>query len=153
MVRDKTWALVTNGVQARILRGLEDGDHEEPIEIASKAVSTHLGEMMSDKSGRSFSSGSVGHRSAMESGSDPVRRDMQNFAHETLSVLPSHLRAAHFNRLAIFAAPKMLGIIRQEMSTPLQNAVVFESAANLINLPEADIRGFVRKAVGKGAGK
>ena len=153
MVRNKTWALVTNGVRARILRGLEDGDHEEPIEIVSKADSTHLGEMMSDKSGRSFSSGSGGHRSEMEPGSDPIRRDMQDFAHETLSVLATHLRAAHFNRLAIFAAPKMLGIIRQEIPTSLQKAVVFESAANLINLPETDVLDFVRNAVGKGERK
>lgn len=52
MVRNKTCTLVINGVHARILRGLEDGSTEEPIEICSKAGSTHLGEILSDNYGR-----------------------------------------------------------------------------------------------------
>lgn len=153
MIHNKTWALVTNGVHARILRGLEKGDHEEPIEIINKSDTTHLGEMMSDKLGRSVSSGTGGRRSAMEPGSDPVHRNMQDFAQETLSVLETHLRAEHFNRLAVFAAPRMLGIIRHEMPSLLQKAVMLESDANLINLPDADVQDFVRNAIGEGARK
>lgn len=153
MIQNITWALVTNGVHARILRGLEKGDQEQSIEIANKSDTTHLGEMMSDKSGRSVSSGTGGRRSAMEPGSDPVHRNMQDFAQETLSVLETHLRAEHFNRLAVFAAPKMLGIIRHEMPSSLQKAVMLESDANLINLPDADLQDFVRNAIGKEAGK
>jgi len=108
---------------------------------------------MSDKSGRSVSSGTGGRRSAMEPGSDPVHRNMQDFAQETLSVLETHLRAEHFNRLAVFAAPKMLGIIRHEMPSSLQKAVMLESDANLINLPDADLQDFVRNAIGKEARK
>lgn len=78
MVRNKTCTLVINGVHARILRGLEDGSTEEPIEICSKAGSTHLGEIMSDNYGRTVASDADGCRAVMESGSDPVRCDMQN---------------------------------------------------------------------------
>lgn len=153
MIQNITWALVTNGVHARILRGLEKGDQEQSIEIANKSDTTHLGEMMSDKSGRSVFSGTGGRRSAVEPGSDPVHRNMQDFAQETLSVLETHLRAEHFNRLAVFAAPKMLGIIRHEMPSSLQKVVMLESDANLINLPDADLQDFVRNAIGKEAGK
>jgi hypothetical protein len=86
MARIETWALVTNGVQARILRGLENGGAQAPIDIVSKADSTHLRDIMSDRSGRSFKSGDTGRRSGMELGSDPVRRDMQDFAQETICV-------------------------------------------------------------------
>ncbi|MDG1167629.1 MAG: host attachment protein [Sulfitobacter sp.] len=149
MARIETWALVTNGVQARILRGLENGGAQAPIDIVSKADSTHLRDIMSDRSGRSFKSGDTGRRSGMELGSDPVRRDMQDFAQETLSVLESHLRAGRFNRLAVFAAPKMLGILRQEMPASLLAAVVLEKDANLINLPDDDLLDVVCKAVRK----
>ena len=149
MARNKTWALVTNGVRARILRGIEDGDSKEPIEINSKADSTHLRDILSDKSGRSFSSGDSGRRSGMEPGSDPILRDMQDFAHEILSVLETHLRAGRVSRLAVFAAPKMLGILRREMPPSLRQTVILERSANLINLPEADLRNVVRKGIGK----
>ena len=149
MARTKTWALVTNGVRARILRDLDDVDTEPPIEIISKAKSTHLKDIVSDKAGRSFSSGDSKRRSAMEPGTDPIYRDMQDFAQETLSALESHFRAGSLKRLAIFAAPKMLGVLRHELPPSLREIVVFERDANLINLPEADLRSVVRNEIAK----
>ncbi|PRX10049.1 host attachment protein [Martelella mediterranea] len=147
MTRQKTWALVSNGVHARILRGLESGALEDPIELVSKAASTHLREILSDKAGRSFASDGSGRRSAMEPGSDPITRDMQDFAHETLSTLETHLRAGRLTRLAIFAAPKMLGVLRNEMSASLRAAVILERDLNLINLSETDLREAVIEAL------
>ncbi len=149
VTRSKTWALVTNGVLARILRGLEDGDSEEPIERVSKATSTHLREMLSDGPGRSFASDASGRRSAMEPGSDPILRDMQDFARETLGVLQNHLRAGHLSRLAIFAAPRMLGVLRQQIPASLRSAVILERDLNLVNLSEADLRKTVIAALGE----
>ncbi len=147
VARRKTWALVTDGVHARILRGLEDGDAEAPIEIVSKAPSTHLRDLLSDKAGRSFASTQTGQRSAMEPGSDPVLRDMQDFAAETLAVLVRHARSGHMTHLAIFAAPKMLGILRKEMPAALRDAVILEKDLNLMNLSEDDLRAHVIAAV------
>ena len=150
-MRYKTWALVCDGVRARILRDLEDGDWHDPIELVSKAKSTHLRDYLSDKAGRSFASGAGGRRSAMEPGSDPVLHDMQEFAQETLGVLEDHFRQGHLTRLAIFAAPKMLGILRREMPASLNSAVILESDLNLINLPEAELRDAVIRPLGKEA--
>jgi protein required for attachment to host cells len=147
MARKNTWALVTNGVRARLLRGLDDGTVEAPIELVSKASSTHLRDLLSDKAGRSFASTGTGQRSAMEPGSDPVLRDMQDFAAETLGVLEGHLRAGDMTHLAIFAAPKMLGVLRSEMPSSLQDAIILEADVNLINLPEAELRAHVISAL------
>jgi protein required for attachment to host cells len=149
VMRYKTWALVTDGVRARILRDLEDGNSHDPIELVSKAKSTHLRDYLSDKAGRSFASGADGRRSAMEPGSDPVLRDMQDFAQETFSVLEDHFRKGHLTRLAIFAAPKMLGVLRREIPASLKDAVTLERNLNLFNLPEADLRNAVIRALGK----
>ena len=147
MAQQKTWALVTNGVRARILRALEDDAGDEPIELISKASSTHLRDIMSDKAGRSFASDANGRRSAMEPGSDPILRDMEDFARETLATLDRHLRARHLTRLAIFATPKMLGILRQQMPAPLHDVVILEQDLNLINLRGADLRDAVIDAL------
>lgn len=140
MRRSKTWALVMNGERARILRGLEDGDGEDPVELVSRARSAHLRDIMADKAGRSFSSGSTGRRSAVEMGSDPILRDMQDFASETADVLEKHRQAGDFARLAIFAESKMLGILRKECPATLWTTVFLDLPLNLIALSERDIR-------------
>lgn len=147
MARKNTWALVTNGVRARVLRGLEDGDSEGPIELISKAESTHLRDLLTDKAGRSFSSSGDGQRSAMEPGSDPILRDMQDFATETLGMIEGHHRAGRMTHLAIFAAPKMLGILRKEMPASLREAIILERDLNLINLSQAELREHVIAAL------
>lgn len=149
MARQKTWALVTNGVRARILRTLEGDDGEDPIELISKAESTHLRDILSDKAGRSFASDASGRRSAMEPGSDPILRDMEDFSQETLAKLDGHLRAGHLTRLAIFASPKMLGILRRQMPASLRDVLILERDLNLINLPKADLRNAVIDALRK----
>jgi protein required for attachment to host cells len=147
MTHKTTWALVTNGVHARILRGLGDGAGEDTLELVSKADATRLRDLASDKPGRSFASDGAGRRSAMEPGSDPALRDMQDFAAETLGLLDDHFRAGRMTHLAIFAAPKMLGVLRREMPASLREAVILERDLNLANLSEADLRAHVIAAL------
>ena len=139
-----TWALVMNGVRARILRGVESSDGEEPVELVSRAQSTHLRDIMADKAGRSYSSDSSGRRSAMEPGSDPILRDMQDFAGETAEVLELHRRAGDLSRLAVFADPKMLGILRTEFPATLWATVFLDMPMNLISRPQRELRTRVR---------
>lgn len=150
MARPKTWALVTNGVRARILRDLEESEAQEPVEIVSTSTSPHLREIMSDRAGRSFASDASGRRSAMEPGSDPILRDIQDFAQETLDLLAARHHARELTRLAIFAAPKMLGILRRQMPASLREAVFLERDLNLINLSAAELRETVTKTMREG---
>lgn len=129
-----------NGARARILRGVEDNDGEDTVELVSRASSTHLRDIMTDKPGRSFASGAPGRRSAIEMGSDPILRDMQEFAGETADLLEKHRRAGDFARLAVFAEPKMLGILRKECPATLWATVILDLPMNLIALPERELR-------------
>lgn len=140
MAAVKTWALVMNGTRARVLRGLENGVSDATIELVSKAKSTHLRDILSDRSGRSFASDGSGRRSAMEPGSDPIMRDMQDFASETIDFLERHRRAGDFQKLAILAAPRMLGILRREMPATLHDKVILEEPTNYITLPQTELR-------------
>lgn len=141
-----TWALVMNAACARILRDLEQREGAGPIELVSKAKSTHLRDIMADKAGRSFASDHSGRRSALEPSSNPIRRDMQDFARETLEFLEKHRRASDFDRLAVFAEAKMLGIVRQEMPASLREVTMREEAINLVSLSPPDLRAWVRTA-------
>ena len=136
----RTWALVMDGTRARILRGVMDHDGEDTVELVSRSPSTHLRDIMADRPGRSFSSGSAGRRSGKELGSDPILRDMQDFATETTDVLEKHRRAGDFARLAVFAEPKMLGILRAECPTALWDTVFLDMPLNLVALSERDLR-------------
>ena len=140
MLTKKTWALVANGVHARILRGLKADDAEAAIELNSKADSTHLRDIMSDKSGRSFASDSSGRRSAMEPGSDTVLHDMEDFAREIMDTLAKHLGNGDFEQLVLLADPKMLGVLRKELSGALRSAVILERPVNLVHMAERDLR-------------
>lgn len=132
--------LVMNGVRARILGGVQDGDGKDHVELVSRAPSTHLRGIMTDKPGRSFSSGATARRSAVEMGSDPILRDMQDFASETADLLEKHRRAGDFARLAVFAEPKMLGVLRKESPATLWATVFLALPLNLIALSERDLR-------------
>lgn len=149
MRRASTWALVADGVRARILRELEAGtDTSAPVsELVSRSRSQHLRDIMSDKPGGTRLPDRGGRRSAMDYSADPIRRDMQDFAREIIEHLDMHRRAGDFQSLAIFAAPHMLGILRQSTPPALGRTVILEDARNLVPLGEAELREVVREAI------
>lgn len=150
MKNPTTWALVSNGVRARILRTLDDSDREAPPELVRKTKAAHLRDHLSDRPGRSFSSDASGRRSALVPGSDPILHDMEEFARELVDLLDDAHRARAFDRLAMIAAPRMLGLLRNAMPPTLHACVVLERPANLLWLsgPElcATIRGMLLEA-------
>ncbi len=129
----RTWALVMNGVRSRILRGLANVDGEEHVEIVSHASLRHTRDVLAG-----LSDPSDQERRYTES--NAVVRDMQDFAAEIGDMLEQHRRAGDFARLAVFATPRMLAILRTELPATLRKAVVLELPMDLINLPERELR-------------
>lgn len=136
----RTWALVMNGVRARILRGVADGNGENPAEIVSRSSLTNLRGFLAMNT-ELDDLPDIG-RGAAES--DPVMRDMKDFAAETGAILERHRRAGDFARLAVFAEPRMLAILRTELPATLRRAIVLELPLNLITLPERELRERIR---------
>ena len=143
MHKPRTWALVADGVRARILRELEDGVPEPRphTELISRSRSQHLRDIMSDKPASDRSAG-AGH------GVDPIRQDMRDFARELVDRLNSHRRAGDFQRLAIFAAPAMLGLLREEMPRAVRDTVILERTRNLVRFDETELREIVKTEIG-----
>lgn len=94
---------------------------------------------LSDKPGRSFAS-EGSRRSSMEYRSDPVRDDERAFASLLTQVLDSHRRAGDFDRLAVVAAPRMLGDLRHAFTNALRSVTIREVARDLTRMPSAELR-------------
>lgn len=148
MLRPRTWALVADGVRARILRGLEDGapPPRPPSELVSLSRSQNLLDMMTDAPG-CVPASDHGRRFGLEAAEDPIRRDMRDFARQLMDRLDSHRRAGDFERLAIFAAPTMLGFLREEMPRALRATVILERSRNLVQVDAARLRGIVKSDI------
>jgi protein required for attachment to host cells len=142
------WILVMNATRARLIRGLPESGEPAAPELVLRAPSHHLREVMSDKPGRSFSSGSPGRRSAMDYGSDPLRQDELEFVRQVIALIESHRRAGDFDRLAIVAAPHTLGLLREEMPHALQPLVSRELAKNLAGVLETALPGVLKRELG-----
>ena len=150
MYRSRTWALVADGVRARILRNLDDAapPADPPTELISQSRSQHLRDVMAGGLVETQSPRRDDLGSEPDSGADAIRLDMRDFADELLDRLNSHRRAGDFERLAIFAAPAMLDLLREQMPRSLRNAVILESGRNLVHCDEARLRAFVKKEIG-----
>ncbi|WP_167767262.1 host attachment protein [Jannaschia formosa] len=149
MKRPVEWFLVISETRARIVRGLPAPGAAPAAELVIRAPHRNLHEIMADKPGRSFSPGSAGRRSAMENGSDPLLRDKVEFLHQALALVEAHRRAGSFDRLAIVAGPRMLGLVRAELSTSLRGIVSREIALNLGGLPEAALPDALRREMAR----
>lgn len=148
----KTWALVLNGTRCRILRGVSGPGEDVPVELVLRSESRNLRDIMSDKPGRSFSSGGHGRRSAMEYGSDPVAEDQREFIRQIIALLESHRRAGDFDKLAIFAEHDMLGELRQMIPQTLADLVIREVPKNLLHLSPQDLAEAVSRGLPDGSG-
>ena len=149
MHKPKTWALAANGGHARVLVGLEAVAETgpPPAELTLEAEIRKPGDVMSDRPGRSFSSSGDGRRSGMEYASDPAKDDMRDFAAEIAGLLETHRAKGDFARLAVFAAPVMLGLLRDAMTPGVRAAVVLERDSNLLHEAPKALRATVREAL------
>ena len=137
--RSRIWALAMNGARARILRGLQPPSDALPAELVMKSEARHLRDIMSDKPGRSVSSGSAGRRSAMEYAGDPLAEDQRDFIRQVIALLESHRRAGEFDHLVILAEHDVLGSLRHLMPAPLGAMVLRQVPKNLLHLSPQDL--------------
>ena len=138
----RIWVLVADGAHARIVRNaFHHSEMGEPLEeLVFSAPHKRLREIMADKPGRAFASADSRSRSAMEYRSDPVHEEQQAFAGMLVSVLEEHRLASDFDRLAIIAAPRMLGDLRDAMPAGLSEITVAEVPKDLTKLTDLELR-------------
>jgi protein required for attachment to host cells len=99
----------------------------------------HEAEFSSDKPGRSFDSVG-GARHAMEPPHSGRELALHAFCEQLAGYLDHAVAAGEFRYVVLLAEPKMLGMLRDELSAATRNSVVCEAPKNLANLEVADIR-------------
>ncbi|WP_158243232.1 host attachment protein [Acidimangrovimonas sediminis] len=134
MTRPKEWILVLNAHHARLVEGLAPPRSAASPERVLEAEAAKLSEVMSDKPGRSFSSGAAGRRSAMSYAGDPVRDAEKAFVKRVIEMVEHAHDAGEFDRLAVFAAPRVLGLLREAMPEALRGVISREVPRNLAGL-------------------
>ena len=133
MIEPGTWALVSDCVRARILRGLERGagDPDPPTELVERPRGARI-------------------RATLAGAPEEADRpddDIAQFAGALAQFLDIHRIAADFARLAVFAEPRMLAALRDAAPEALWSTVVLEEPRNLVVLPETALRAAVLEAL------
>ena len=135
----KTWALVINDARCRILRGFPTHSNDALAELVMRAESYKLREIMSDRSGGSFTPKGGSHRSAMAYGGNPTADDKREFIRQIIALLESHRRAGEISKLAVFGETDMLGQLRHLMPQTLSDLVIREVPKNLLHLSPQEL--------------
>jgi protein required for attachment to host cells len=130
-----TWVLIADGTQARVLENTGPGkglSSVDGLEFSQEALQAQ--DIMSDRSGRSFSSVGRG-RSAYEPKTDPVEHREAEFMKSVAATLEKKCRDGAFSRLIIAAAPIALGDIRKSLGDGVRKTIMAEIDKDLTNIP------------------
>lgn len=142
----KTWVLVANGSEARILVnvGPNDGLHEIGG-MAFEIERPPARDIMADKQGRAFDRVGGG-RHAMEYSSDPARQAEHKFAQQLSGALSDGLFAKKFDCLVIAAAPAMLAEIRKALRPDVEALVHAEIDKDYTKTALGDLTELLRRS-------
>ncbi len=104
-------------------------------------------DVVSDKPGRSFSSGSAG-RSAIEPKHDPHKQEKHNFVHELAGLLDAAYDRNEFRELVVAAPERSIGELRGMLSEKIRKSVRQEVPKDLLHYGDDEIEARVRPLLG-----
>lgn len=135
-----TWVLVANSSLARILAAPTATGGLEELECLSHPASRLRDQdIASDRPGRTFDSLGPGrHGKAPEV--TPREQEAIRFAEQVAARLRAAHAAGDFDRLAIVAAPRFLGLLRERLDPQVGKAIVETLDKDLGMLSPAQIR-------------
>ena len=147
MKTEKTWVLIADGGNARLLETSGVGNPLSQVQHSAFRTdlppSRDLGTYRPARTHESM--GPVRH--AVGEKTDPHRELKRAFAEETVARLETGLAANAFSRLVIVAPPVTLGDLRQAMSKSLSDHVAAEVAKDLVKVPNDQIRSHLKDVV------
>ncbi|SIO22847.1 Protein required for attachment to host cells [Rhodovulum sp. ES.010] len=117
----RLWALAMNTTRARILR---DVAAPGPPELVMRAEHRRLQGLV----------GAAAQPPAIAE-ADPLAADRRDFVVQVIQLLETHRLASDFDRLALFAAPALLGELRAGMPARLDATVVARVPRTLVEMP------------------
>ncbi len=130
---------------ARIFRASSStGPLEEITVLCHPENRLNSKDMTSDKQGYSFSSHGYGRRAMSDEG-DRKKQEVNRFVNEINEYLNTLEKNNDFNRLIVIAAPKLMGILKKQLSDNVQKHITYELNKNIAKLTAVEIRKFLPK--------
>ncbi|MDE2148626.1 MAG: host attachment protein [Gammaproteobacteria bacterium] len=142
--RGKTWVLVADTTRARLFASAQSAAPLVEIEdLLNPYGRLREQDLDSDSRGRLVSGRrGGGHRAHVAARSDKPRReqDARAFARAICARLNSLQRHGKLAKLYVIAEPDLIGMLRQQMTPPVQTLVAGEFAKNLTRASVCGIR-------------
>ncbi len=134
----ETWVVTLDGEKALIFRN-EGFDDAPNLQLLEQRAHDHPSnrDLGSDRPGRHHDAGGAS-RSAVE---EPDRHDLAEaaFVKDVAAWLEKAARAKKFERLVVFADPRSLGRLRDDLGATVRVKIVAERDADFTGAPLADI--------------
>lgn len=135
----KTWVVVADARRARIYANDGVGHGLQEIPGASFEIPRSSGrDLYSDRSGRAFDSHGAG-RHAMERPTPAEDQGRAQLVKEVVAWLAAPRQAQSFDRLALVAAPRTLGDLREALPEALRGKIAGELSKDLTKADTAQI--------------
>lgn len=135
----KTWVVLADGAQARVL--LNEGPNKglrEVMKAESETARLAGRDLMADGRGRVFDSAGQG-RHAMEPKTDAKAVEEEKFLRDVVRILERGARDGDYDRLVLCAAPRALGELRGLLPKSVQDKITAELPKDLTNTPIQDL--------------
>ncbi|HVL36374.1 MAG TPA: host attachment protein [Burkholderiales bacterium] len=132
------WIVAADSSACRIFAA-DTGELRELEVLSHPEARLREQELVSDLPGRTFDSAGPG-RHAKEAEVSPKKHEAIQFAGRIVQRLEAARAGHEFERLAIVAAPELLGLLRDKLTPGLRALVVHEADKNITRLDPKDIR-------------
>ncbi len=141
-----TWILAADSSRARIFEEMDEEHHLlEVQDFANPAGHAQDQELLTDKpERRKVPQGAIGSAHDGEAAVSPVEHENIRFSREIGDYLERARSQQRFDRLYVIAAPKFLGLLRQNLSKESQKLIEEEIDKNIAWFDKHEIEKFVQ---------
>lgn len=113
-----SWIIVADESAARIFaQEKKFGPLQQVAELGNEHARKKTGDLLSDRGGRSFDSHGQGRHTMSREKANPKTQTAVRFAKEVVNLVDSALQKGNCDDYAVIAAPKFLGLLRDEIAT------------------------------------
>lgn len=141
-----TWILAADSSRVRIFQELDAEHHLQEIEdFAHPAGHAKGEELLTGKpERRNMSKGALGGTHDGQPETSPIEHENIQFSKEVGDYLEKARNEQRFDRLCVIAAPKFLGLLRQNLSKEAQKLVEDEIDKDIARWDKNEIERFVQ---------
>jgi protein required for attachment to host cells len=141
-----TWILVADSARARVFE-MQDGSEalREIEDFIHNEARARISELRTDMAGRYFGKGERQQGHMAEPHVDPVAHENDMFAKHIADTLEHARSANRFNELYVIAAPKFLGLLRQNIGKSVAALIRDELNKDISEMRTEEISHYVRQ--------